>query len=164
LDSKKTTTCMLCNSDIQSGEPRFYFPVLPLGHPLADLKGMLHITCLKEIDDQRKVGETLASIVEDMAKRSKNAPLITRQGNVVLRDRHDEQRVEVQDFEDFCEFSIPRSSIARLRLAKPGESIALGMQILHVKEDEKLDLEYKIPHSILRLDALPFDRLLNLLD
>lgn len=162
--SLKNIICTLCGNEIQSGQPRFYFPRLPPNHPLADVQGILHISCLKEADGPRKIGESLAKIAKDLAIHSQSVPLISWDGNIVLRDRLDESRIEVLDFEDFCEISIPRSILGKLQAARLGESIVLGMQILHITQDGTLELESKAPPFVVCLSALGLSRLQQLVE
>ncbi|UJB31013.1 hypothetical protein [Chromobacterium sp. Beijing] len=151
--------CELCQSEILSGQPRFYFPRLPPNHALADIKGVLHTSCLLVADNSRNIGASLAQIAESVARHSESAPHISRNGNVTLRNRLDEGRIEVLDFEDFCEISIPLAALDRLRVIAPGASVSLGMQVLHVKADGQLVLEHKSPAFDVHLSALSLERL-----
>ncbi|WP_133859080.1 hypothetical protein [Comamonas sp. JUb58] len=160
--SKQEINCMLCGHSILDGEARFYFPRLPPNHPLADLKGVLHTSCLISENASKRIGDSLAEIAEWFAKKSDEAPLLVRNGNVVARDRVAENRIEVLDFEDFCEISIPRAALDQLRNAAPGSAIPLGMQVLHVKEHGELLIEHKSPAFNVELPALGLNRLLSL--
>lgn len=155
--------CMLCEHDIQDGEPRFYFPRLPPSHHLSDIKGVLHTSCLISADASRNIGASMAEIAEGMARNSESAPFVSREGNVVLRNRISDGRIEVLDFEDFCEISIPLAALGNLKCAVPSASIALGMQVLHVKDDGQLVIQHKSPAFDVRLPALNLSRLQSLL-
>ncbi|MCZ4324631.1 hypothetical protein [Pseudomonas anguilliseptica] len=130
---------------------------------MADIKGILHISCLLAVDHSRKIGESLAQIAESIARRSESAPLTSRERNVVVRSRPDEARLEVLDFEGFCEISIPLAALGKLKVAEPGVSIVLGMQVLHVKEDGQLVIEHKSPAFDVHLPTLDLCRLQSLL-
>ena len=155
--------CMLCEHEIQDGEPRFYFPKLPSSHHLSDIKGVLHTSCLVSADALRDIGGSMAEIAEGLARRSESAPFVSREGNVVLRNRISDGRIEVLDFEDFCEISIPLAAMGKLKVAEPGTLIVLGMQVLHVEDDGQLVIEHKSPAFDVRLPALNLSRLQSLL-
>ncbi|SHJ40173.1 hypothetical protein SAMN02745163_01874 [Clostridium cavendishii DSM 21758] len=73
--NKKTTICKICNCEIKNQEPRFYFPILPQWHDLSDLsQNILHVHCVKSIDSEREIGNSLARIVQDLAEKSKWVP------------------------------------------------------------------------------------------
>lgn len=71
--------------------------------------------------------------------------------------------MELLDFEDFCEISIPNAVLGRLQNAMPGESISLGMQILKIREGGVLEVESKMPSYEASLHFLNFERLKELL-
>ena len=161
--NKKNCLCELCHKEIHEEEARFYFPVLPPNHPLADIKGVVHISCLKSIDSSRRIGESLAGIIEGLAKRSESAPLIIRDKNIVLRNRLDENRIEILDFEDFCEISFPIANLEQVMSITPGSSIDLGMQLFRILENGLITIKFKFSPFIVELPALSLDRLQHLI-
>lgn len=155
--------CMLCGHEIQRAEPRFYFPRLPSDHVLAGMVGVMHVSCLTSANRKREISAPLAEIAEGLARQSSVAPFIARDGDIVLRCRLEEGRMELLDFEDFCEISIPNAVLGRLQNAMPGESISLGMQILKIREGGVLEVESKMPSYEASLHFLNFERLKELL-
>lgn len=157
-------TCPICSKSIEEGQPRFYFPKLHPTHELADLHGVVHLGCIRLIDRSRHVGQTLASITEGVASHSTEAPLLLRDGNIVLRDfRRDENRIEVIDYENFCEISLPIASLKSLLEPDLEEAVTLGMQVLHVTHGRALEVEFKKPVFVVDLPTLTLSRLLAML-
>ncbi|WP_157632208.1 hypothetical protein [Variovorax sp. CF313] len=156
--------CPICNKPIEEGQSRFYFPKLHPSHELADLHGVLHLDCIRSIDRSRHVGQALAVLTAELASHSKTAPLLLRDGNIILRDfRLDESRIEIADYENFCEISLPINSLKNIQESTSKEAIALGLQILHINQDQFLEIEFKKPAFTVDLPTLSFSRFVSML-
>lgn len=156
--------CGLCGCKIEHAQSVFYFPKLPPGHNLEDLRGVLHTSCLVAQDESRKIGLQLANIVESVARVSMDAPFFSRSGNIVVRYRTAEDKFEIMDCENFCEIVFPRSLLSSVECIEPGQSILLGMQVLSLGESGEIGLISKIDGSqnVLRTLSVPRLRALML--
>ena len=153
----KVEICKICDCEIKGREPRYYFPRQPQWHDLADLSGIVHVDCIKSIDEKRDIGKKLAYIAEDIACKSEVSPLIKRSGNIVIQGQMDEERVDILDFEDFDDISIPLPLIDRIQELNIHESIDMGLQTIHVLENGNLEVYmpmYSVYHSKLNLQRL----------
>lgn len=149
--------CGLCGCKIERGQSVFYFPKLPPGHNLENFRGVLHTSCLVSQDESGKIGFQLANIVESVARVSLDAPFFSRSGNIVVRYRSVEDKLEILDFENFCEIVFPKSLLSSVECIEPGKSILLGMQVLSLGESGEIGLISKIEGSrnILRTLSVP---------
>ncbi|WP_143219524.1 hypothetical protein [Achromobacter xylosoxidans] len=155
--------CELCGKKIDSKQPIFYFPKLHPEHNLVDLKGIMHVACLVSQDAPRKIGFQLAGMTEDLARRSVEASFLRRNGNIVSRYREHEENIEILDFENFCEITIPRKSLKDIIHAKRGNSFSLRFDILKVERNGDIFLENKNSGSSNFLRTLNLKRLHELL-
>lgn len=155
--------CKICGNKIDSQVPRFYFPKLPQWHNLSRWSSsILHIDCVKSIDDKHEIGKTLADIVQDLALKSKFEPFLHRSGNIVVRGRLDEKAIEILNFEDFIEMSFPVTSLEKILLLTPTESISSRTQTIYVLKDSKIKIESKL--FTVYLSELNFLRLKDILE
>lgn len=158
----KTNICKICNCEILNQEAIFYFPKLPQWHDLSDLnESKLHINCVKNINQKRKIGSSLADITQDLAKNSEVSPFIYRDGDIVLRARLDEEVMEILNFEDFCVMSVSKSILENIQESHTLKSIKIGVNTLHILNGEDLRIEYK--NFIQDLSELNLSRLKNIL-
>lgn len=151
--------CGLCGCKIERGQSDFYFPKLPPGHNLENLRGVLHTSCLVSQDESGRIGFQLANIVESVARVSVDAPFFSRSGNIVVRYRSVEDKFEILDFENFCEIIFPKALLFSIECIESGQSILLGMQVLSLGESGEIGLISKIDGSRNILRTLSIQRL-----
>ena len=157
----KEKICKICNHQIIKSEHKFYFPHMPQWHELSDLSGSIfHIDCIKSIDKQREIGKQLAYIQQDMATKSYCNPLIERNGNIIIRAGLDEKTIEIVNYEDFVEFSIPIFNLEKIISLEPGETMFNkiystdgktmhnGLPSFHVLENGNLELITDNIHAV----------------
>lgn len=158
--------CGLCYLKIQKGQPVYYFPRLHTINPLADIKGVLHVACLKGIDTQRNVAQLLADTYESMLYQSKqHTQLIMRDGNIILGHCIHEDSIEFYNFEDFCQFSISMTIVITLKDIKKDTFILInkGMSHLHVGSEGALVIEDLVSTARYELTSLNLLRLCGLI-
>ncbi|WP_454674019.1 hypothetical protein [Achromobacter pestifer] len=130
---------------------------------MADIRGVLHSSCLIAQEKSREIGTPLADIVEDLARTSTDAPFFSRDGKIVARYRPVEENLEIIDFENFCEIIIPKSKFNYISNIKNG-IVPLRFQDLEIKENGRVVLINAIDGISYSLQTLNFSRLRALLN
>lgn len=158
----KEKFCKECNRRIERNIPHFDFPRMPKWHKFIDLScETFHIHCIKELDKKRNIGDELAMITADMALKTDIQPLILRDGNIVVRGRLDEKAIEIVNYEDFVEFSIPISHFAVITNMNKLETIQNKATSIYLLEDNRLELIN--PLYRIKLEKLDLIRLKNII-
>lgn len=133
--------CNYCNNQINKNDPVFYFPKLPEWHKLYDLSEcVFHIGCVKKLNENRNIGMELADIAEKIATRSEDAPLLVRDGNIVVVAEINERAIEFNDFENFVEFSIRVADLEYILDVQPPQNIKNRMTCINVRQDGGMEL------------------------
>lgn len=161
--SGRNSVCPICTLLVEPEQPRFYFPRVPRTHALCDVRGVVHLACVRRIDQERSVGASLANLCHAIADQSSDAPTVARDGNIVVRNRIHEQRLEICDYEDFCEISIPHRMIGRIAMAGAGDEIDLGMQALRMNDEDRIEIVNRSPRYLTGMPFLGRSRLLRLI-
>jgi len=160
----KLDVCKICAEPIIEREPVYYFPKVPEWHELSDLSGtIVHINCIKTIDSQRMIGRTLADMNQDIASGLDFTPFIARDGNVIVQGNLDSKAIEISDYENFVELSVPFKNLERLRNLPRLESVSCKMQTIRRLENDKLSIEYDLfSVELTSIDYARFKRLMDL--
>ena len=162
---KNKNICKICNCEIREDQPTFIFPKLHDSFNLGYLTGESHSTCLRKIDKKLELSNLLAIIHESIAKNSEESKLICRNGNIIVCARFDEKRVEIYDYEDFCNISLSAVDLDKILGINPYGIIPIAKIegfILNVLKNGKLSLEdLKYQYELSKLNLIRLREILS---
>lgn len=150
--------CSVCDRKIRKDDPQFHFPHMPKWHKFFDLSGeTFHLNCMKTLDNKRNIGEELADALEKIASKNEFEPLLLRNGNIIVQARLDEKAIEIIDYEDFVEFTIPIANFDLIANLIPLEPVKNRMTSIVLLQEDQLELITSF-YSV-KLEKLGFTRL-----
>ncbi|WP_316664483.1 hypothetical protein [Ralstonia psammae] len=157
----KQILCSVCGQPLLDGEARYYFPTLAEGHSLSAFAGIAHVECLRRENERLSIGKQLSDMRESMA-RADFSERYARDGNVLLRGRlADEGKIEIYDCEDFCDFSLEKSTALMFERGEMNQVVTPLISL--VANENRLTYTCVRPSFSLKLEAISTSRLRELL-
>ena len=157
----ETAICKICNKRICSDEAVYYFPKVPEECGFSEFSAsILHIACILASEKKELISDSLAEMKQAIASKLDFTPFISRDKNVIIQGNIDSRTIEIYNYEDFVELSVPIVQLNKLCNLLPFEFINSTMNTIHLLENNKLKIEYN--YFSVELESLSFPRLVKL--